>query len=116
MSFKSLIARLLQTARNQVYRLDDLAIKQGTKFADTTLNTFENKIENKIGTPLPIDFSIDELLDGKLTNLSSTARDKIKIRKDEISKLYPNISKARKILKWKPKIKLNIGLKKTINY
>ena len=70
MSFKSLIARLLQTARNQVYRLDDLAIKQGTKFADTTLNTFENKIENKIGTPLPIDFSIDELLDGKLTNLS----------------------------------------------
>lgn len=41
---------------------------------------------------------------------------KIKIRKDEISKLYPNISKARKILKWKPKIKLNIGLKKTINY
>ena len=82
MSFKSLIARLLQTARNQVYRLDDLAIKQGTKFADTTLNTFENKIENKIGTPLPIDFSIDELLDGKLTNLSSTARDKIKIRKD----------------------------------
>ena len=41
---------------------------------------------------------------------------KIRIRKDEISKLYPNISKARKILRWRPKIKLNIGLKKTINY
>jgi nucleoside-diphosphate-sugar epimerase len=41
---------------------------------------------------------------------------KIKIRKDEISKLYPNISKAKKILRWEPKIKLNVGLKKTINY
>ena len=51
MSFKSLIALLLQTARNQVYRLDDLAIKQGTKFADTTLNTFENKIYGITGDP-----------------------------------------------------------------
>ena len=41
---------------------------------------------------------------------------KIKLRKDETNKLYPNIKKARKLLKWKPKIKLNSGLKKTINY
>ena len=41
---------------------------------------------------------------------------KIKLRKDEIIKLYPNISKAKKILMWKPKISLNLGLKKTINY
>ena len=38
----------------------------------------------------------------------------IKIRKDEISIMYPSISKAKKILKWSPKISFSIGLNKTI--
>ncbi len=41
---------------------------------------------------------------------------KIKMRKDEIKVLYPNLSKAKKILRWRPKVKLNNGLKKTIRY
>ena len=41
---------------------------------------------------------------------------KIKFRKDEILKLYPNISKARKIIKWIPRIEFNRGLKSTIFY
>ena len=41
---------------------------------------------------------------------------KIKLRKDEIKSLYPNINKAYKILKWRPKISLNTGLKRTIKY
>jgi len=41
---------------------------------------------------------------------------KIKLRKDEISSLYPDISRAKKILNWKPKINLNLGLLKTVNY
>ena len=41
---------------------------------------------------------------------------KIKFRKDEIKNLYPNITKAKKILNWMPKVKINLGLKKTINY
>mgnify|MGYP001201533324 CR=1 FL=1 len=41
---------------------------------------------------------------------------KISLRKDEIMELYPNISKATKLLRWKPKIKLISGLKKTIHY
>ena len=41
---------------------------------------------------------------------------KIKIRKDEINILYPNISKVKKLLKWKPKINLNKGLVKTIKF
>lgn len=41
---------------------------------------------------------------------------KIKFRKDEIMKLYPNIDKAKKILKWKPRISLENGLKKTIQF
>ena len=41
---------------------------------------------------------------------------KIKFRKDEINCLYPSIFKAKKIINWKPRIDLNLGLKKTINY
>lgn len=37
-------------------------------------------------------------------------------RKGENMKLYADISKARKFLKWKPSIDLNTGLKKTIDY
>lgn len=40
----------------------------------------------------------------------------IKLRKDEMMSLYPDILKAEKIIKWKPKIELNTGLKKTIKY
>ena len=41
---------------------------------------------------------------------------KIELRKDEILKLYPNISKAKKILNWKPKISFEKGLKLTIDF
>ena len=40
----------------------------------------------------------------------------IKLRKDEILKLYPDTRRAKQILKWKPKVSFQIGLKKTINY
>ena len=38
----------------------------------------------------------------------------LKIRNDELIKLYPNVLKAKKILKWSPKISLESGIKKTI--
>ena len=41
---------------------------------------------------------------------------KIKLRKDEILKTYPNIKKAKKIIKWIPKISFYKGLKSTINF
>lgn len=41
---------------------------------------------------------------------------KVKMRKDETMALYPSITKAQKILCWKPKINLIKGLKKTIQY
>ena len=40
---------------------------------------------------------------------------KIKMRKDEIKALYPCLRQAKKILKWKPKEKLNDGLKKQLD-
>ena len=86
MSFKSLIARLMQTARNQVSKLDQSATNQGIRFTDRTLDQFETKISNKIGTPLPIDFSIEELFGAKLQTLSSNATDKIEARANEKAK------------------------------
>lgn len=41
---------------------------------------------------------------------------KIRIRTDEPNELFPDISKAKKILNWSPKTTLREGLKKTINF
>ncbi len=41
---------------------------------------------------------------------------KIKLRKDEILKLYPNINKARKTINWSPKVQFNKGLENTISF
>jgi len=39
---------------------------------------------------------------------------KIKLRKDEIISLYPRITKAKKLINWKPRISFEKGLNKTI--
>ncbi len=41
---------------------------------------------------------------------------KLKMRKEEKKSLYPNISKTQKTFNWRPKIKLNIGINKTIKF
>ena len=39
---------------------------------------------------------------------------KIKLRKDEILKLYPNTKRAKNLINWKPKIAFEKGIKDTI--
>ena len=41
---------------------------------------------------------------------------KIKLRKDEIQRIYPSIKKAKNIIKWKPKTSFEKGLKSTIKF
>ena len=41
---------------------------------------------------------------------------KIDLRKDEIMKLYPNIDKAKTILRWNSRTPLEVGLRKTIKF
>lgn len=41
---------------------------------------------------------------------------RIKMRKDEINKMYPDISKVKRLLNWYPKTNLERGLNKTINF
>lgn len=50
----------------------------------------------------------------KISNGGYPQFGKLKLRKDEILKIYPNIQKARNIIKWSPKISFEKGLKSTI--
>lgn len=66
------------------------------------------------GKPLKIKSTILRIC--KLVGFGKPKFGRIKFRKDEIMSLYPSIHKAKKLLKWKPKIKFNSGLTQTINY
>ena len=52
----------------------------------------------------------------KVSNGGHPQFGKIKLRKDEILKVYPNIKKAKTLIKWKPKIQFEKGLKDTIKF
>jgi len=66
------------------------------------------------GKPIKIKNIIYKIL--KITKSGKPLFGKIKIRKDENKITFPNILKAKKILRWKPKISFDVGLKKTINH
>jgi len=51
----------------------------------------------------------------KYINYGNPIYGKIKLRKDEIQNLYPKITLAKKLLKWKPTMPIKKGLKLTIN-
>ena len=69
-----------------------------------------------IGSGQPVQIKKIILKICKLVGSGRPQFGKIKLRKDEISSLYPDITRAKKILNWKPKINLNLGLLKTVNY
>jgi nucleoside-diphosphate-sugar epimerase len=66
------------------------------------------------GRPLQIRGIIDRILGHYKSGNPQFG--KIKLRKEEQIKIYPNILKARKFLNWKPKINFLKGLAKTIKY
>jgi len=69
-----------------------------------------------VGTrkPVKIRYLINKIC--SIIGLGNPIFGKINLRKDEIDKLYPNIDKAKKILRWKPNTSLINGLKKTIRF
>ena len=66
------------------------------------------------GNPLKIRDIINKILDYYKSGNPQFGQ--IKLRKEEQMKIYPDICKAKKILKWKPKINFTKGLAKTIQY
>ena len=78
-----------------------------------------HKVKGKIiniGTGKPVSVKKVILKICKLSNGGKPQFGKIQLRKDEILKLYPNVSNAKKLLNWSAKITLNNGLKKCIKY
>ena len=66
------------------------------------------------GKPLKIKKIIQKII--KFYKKGKPLFGKIKLRKEEMSITYPDISKAKMILKWKPIIPFNKGLLKTVRY
>jgi dTDP-glucose 4,6-dehydratase len=66
------------------------------------------------GIPLKIKNIIYKIVN--YYKLGNPQFNKIKLRKEERIKIYPNLDKAKKIIKWTPKIDFLTGLKKTIKY
>ena len=66
------------------------------------------------GKPVSVKFIIKKI--SKIIKQGKPQFNKIPFRKNENLKLYPSINKISRILGWKPKINLNQGLVKTINY
>ena len=66
------------------------------------------------GRPLKVRGIIDKIL--SYYKKGNPQFGKIKLRKEEQMKIYPDIGKANKILKWNPKINFTKGLAKTIQY
>ncbi len=87
---------------------------------DIIFKILKNKKSNgeiiNIGSGIPI--SIKKLIKKicKLSKGGIPEFGKIPFRKDELLKLYPNLSKLKKIMNWHQRISLEEGLKKTINY
>ena len=93
-------------------------------YIDDVINAIIKTLKNSkssgeiinIGSGKPI--SIKKVLINfcNLINYVKPLFGKIKLRNDEIMKLYPNVNKAKKILGWIPHTSLEKGLKKTINF
>ena len=64
------------------------------------------------GKPITVKNMVLNIL--KIVKTGKTNFGKIKMRKDEHPEIYPNVSKAKKIIKWSAKIPLMKGLRQTV--
>ena len=130
MSFKSTkfigtaFAPLFLTIKNKKFDCSDgLQIRDFT-YIDDVIDAIIKTLKKKnlsgeiinIGSGDPITIRSVIL---KICNIVGSGKPQfgnIQLRKDEIRSLYPSVLKAKKLLNWKSKIKLNLGLKRTVNY
>ena len=93
-------------------------------FIDDFINFIEKIIINKklknevfnIGYGKPKKIKNIILLVKRLIGQGGPVIGKVKMRNEESITSYPDISKAFKLTGWRPKVRFNSGLKKTINY
>ncbi|XRO76579.1 UDP-glucuronic acid decarboxylase family protein [Methanocaldococcus sp. 10A] len=105
--------------------IDDL-INGMLKFMEIDKNKLKNDLEKKFNwTTIPVlnmgnpeEYSILELAN-KILELIPESKSKIEFKplpKDDPVRRKPDITMAKEILGWEPKIKLEMGLKRTIEY
>ena len=93
-------------------------------YIDDVINAIIKTLKNSkssgeiinIGSGKPISIKKVIIKICSLINSGKPLFGKVKLRNDEIMKLYPNVNKAKKILGWIPHTSLEKGLKKTINF
>ena len=111
------MARLLD--KNPLTRITAAQATRHAWFNDLIKKIINKKIRGEIfnvGTGKPKNVKkVIELIKKKIKG-GRPLYGKIPLRKDEILKLYPKITKAKKLLGWTPKISFNRGIEKTINY
>jgi nucleoside-diphosphate-sugar epimerase len=66
------------------------------------------------GKPISVKLMISKI--SKIIKKGNPQFNKIPFRKNENLKLYPSINKIKRLLQWKPKTNLDLGLVKTIDY
>ena len=112
---------------NQLIKNDNLTIygdgNQTRSFCyiDDTVNGLYKLISSNYNYPVnignPVELSINELVKILKNNIISLSKIKYhKLPENDPKTRKPDISLALKILKWEPKVTLDDGLKKTINY
>ena len=123
------INRLIPITINSCLKGGKFSCTSGNQFRDFIfiddvinaiyLSFYKKKVIGEIlniGTSQPKKVKEVVSLINKIINKGLPQFGKIKMRKDELKIVFPDIRKIKKILNWKPKIKLNNGLKKTIQY
>jgi len=118
---------ITQALTRNVIRLGSTHPTRDFTFISDTIEGFVRIAEEKksIGELINIgssfEISIDDLAEKILTLLRSNAKieiDKERIRPkfSEVERLYADCTKAKNLLNWKPHVKLNEGLKRTIKW
>ena len=112
---------------NQLIKNDNITIYgDGTQtrsfcYVDDTVNGLYKLINSNYIHPVnignPDEFSINALVKKLKKFINSTSKTEyLKLPENDPKTRKPDISLALKILKWRPKVSLDNGLKKTINY
>ena len=110
--------------KNKKFDCTDGLQKRDFLFIDDFVDLIKKIIKNKkirkeifnvgYGKPIKVRNIIEKIT--KMIKKGKPMYGSIKMRKDEILKLYPNTRKVKKFFNWTPKISINIGLKKTIRH
>jgi nucleoside-diphosphate-sugar epimerase len=123
------INRLIPIAINQLLRNKALNVSSGVQSRDFLyIDDFIKLIKKILLSKTPLKgiynvgsgkpFTVKQVLEKikKLIKSGNINFNVVKMKKSETKKSYPNVKKIEKIFKWKSKIKLDAGLKKTIKF